>query len=119
MRNITLETCLCFPVKTRFGVRSMHVMKECFVPFSIGFALQKDSIYTERFSRKIQQLIEGGFIDKWLRDEFDNVAKKADVGASSKAEPLVIYNLQVNIIISLDLSRKCLYILFSIFNLHQ
>ena len=73
----------------------MHVMKECFVPFSIGFALQKDSIYTEKFSKKIQQLIEGGFINKWLTDEFDKVAKKADVGAAGEAKPLVIDNLQV------------------------
>ena len=70
-------------------------MKECFVPFSIAFALQKDSIYTDKFSRKIQQLIEGGFINKWLNDEFDKVAKKADVGAAGEAEPLIIENLQV------------------------
>ena len=75
----------------------MHVMKECFVPFGIGFALQKDSIYTEKLSRKIQQLIEGGLIDKWLNDEFDRVAKKADVGADTEAKPLSLDNLQVKI----------------------
>ena len=74
----------------------MHIMKECFVPFSCGFALQKDSIYTSKFNIKMNQLIEGGFINKWLNDEFDNVAKKADIGASTEAEPLTVDNLQVN-----------------------
>ena len=46
-------------------------------------------------STRIQNLIEGGFIDKWLNDEFDKVAKKAEVGAAKEAEPLVIDNLQV------------------------
>ena len=79
----------------RFGVRSMHIMKECFVPFSIGLALQKDSIYTEQFSKKIQQLIEGGFIEKWLEDEMNKVAKKAKLGASKEAKPLIVQHLQV------------------------
>ena len=80
----------------RFGVRSMHIMKECFVPFSVAFALQKDSIYTNKFNIKMNQLIEGGFINKWLNDEFDKVAKKADIGASTEAEPLTIDNIQVD-----------------------
>ena len=70
-------------------------MKECFVPFSVAFALQKDSIYTNKFNVKMNQLIEGGFINKWLNDEFDKVAKKADIGASTVAEPLTIDNVQV------------------------
>ena len=73
----------------------MHIMKECFVPFSVAFALQKDSIYTNKFNVKMNQLIEGGFINKWLNDEFDKVAKKADIGASTVAEPLTIDNVQV------------------------
>ena len=44
---------------------------------------------------KINQLIEGGFIEKWLFDEFDRTAKKADIKVSSKAEPLNIDNIQV------------------------
>ena len=45
----------------------------------------------------MNQLIEGGFINKWLNDEFDKVAKKADIAASTEAEPLTVDNLQVNI----------------------
>ena len=75
----------------------MHIMKECFVPFSVGFALQKDSIYTDKFSRKMNQLIEGGFIGKWLNDEFEKVAKKADLEAETEAEPLTISNIQVQL----------------------
>ena len=70
-------------------------MKECFVPFNIAFALQKDSIYTDRFNKKMSQLVEGGFVDKWLNDEFDKVGKKAYVEVSTKAEALTIDNIQV------------------------
>ena len=73
----------------------MHIMKECFVPFSVGFALQKDSIYTDKFNGKMNQLIEGGFIGKWLNDEFEKVAKKADLEAGTEAEPLTLSNIQV------------------------
>ena len=70
-------------------------MKECFVPFRVAFGLQKDSLYTNTFNLKINQLIEGGFIDKWISDEFDKVAKKAHVGALINAKPLLFDNLQV------------------------
>ena len=70
-------------------------MRECFVPFSVAFALQKDSIYTNKFNKKMNQLIEGGFIDKWLNNEFDKVAKKADISTSTEAEALTLDNLQV------------------------
>ena len=73
----------------------MHLMKECFVPFSVALALQKDSIYTNKFNAKMNQLIEGGFVDKWLDDEFDKVAKKVAVGASTEAEALTTDNIQV------------------------
>ena len=73
----------------------MHIMKECFVRFSVGFALQKDSIYTDKFNGKMNQLIEGGFIGKWLNDEFEKVAKKADLEAGTEAEPLTLSNIQV------------------------
>ena len=95
-------------ITLRLGVRSMHIMKECFVPFSVALALQKDSIYTNKFNVKMNQLIEGGFIDKWLNDEFDKVAKKADIGASTEAEPLTVDNLQVNM--SIKLAKTFIYI---------
>ena len=73
----------------------MHIMKECFVPFRVAFGLQKDSVYTNKFNLKINQLIEGGFINKWIGDEYDKVAKKAHIGTSINAKPLVLDNLQV------------------------
>ena len=75
----------------------MHIMRECFIPFVIGFAFQKDSIYTQPFSKKIQQLVEGGFINKWMNDEMEKVGNKAsNVGKSKEATPLTVQNLQVN-----------------------
>ena len=74
----------------------MHIMKECFVPFRVAFGLQKYSVYTNKFNLKINQLIEGGFINKWISDEFDKVAKRAHVETSINAKPLVLDNLQVH-----------------------
>ena len=72
----------------------MYIMKECFVPFSVAFGLQKDSLYTDKFNLKMNELIEGGFINKWENDEFDKIAKRACVGTSVSAKPLAIDNLQ-------------------------
>ena len=92
--DVSRSTFLFYPF-ARFGVRSMHLMQECFVPFSVAIGLQKDSLYTDIFSKKINQLVEGGFIRKWTNDEFDKIAKKVNAKATSDSAPLSIENLQV------------------------
>ena len=47
----------------------------------------------------MNQVIEGGFIEKWINDELEKVAKKATVEASTVAEPFTIDNLQVKVYI--------------------
>ena len=73
----------------------MHIMKECIKPIGVAFVLQKDSILTSQFNKKISQLVESGLTDKWMQDEFEKVAKKLSEKSSIKFEPLLINHLQV------------------------
>ena len=78
-----------------FGVRNMHITKECFLPFNVALALQKDSLFTNSFDKKLRQLVEGGFINKWTDDEFIKIAKKADYHNYLEAQSLTVHHLQV------------------------
>ena len=73
----------------------MHITKECFLPFNVAFALQKDSLFTNSFNMKLKQLVEGGFINKWTDDEFIKIAKKADYHTYLEAQSLTVHHLQV------------------------
>ena len=73
----------------------MHIMKECIKPIGVAFVLQKDSILTSQFNKKIAQLVESGLTDKWMQDEFEKVAKKLSEKSSIKFEPLLKNHLQV------------------------
>ena len=53
----------------------MHLMRECWNAFSIGYILPKRSLLTPVFSRKLQQLREAGMQEKWIKDEMDRVAR--------------------------------------------
>ena len=80
----------------RFGVRTMHITKECFLPFNVAFALQKNSLYTNSFNKKMNQLVEGGLIRKWTNDEFNKIAYKVDHDIALETQALTIHHLQVN-----------------------
>ena len=73
----------------------MHITKECFLPFNVALALQKDSLFTNSFDKKLRQLVEGGFINKWTDDEFMKIAKKADYHTYLEAQSLTVHHLQV------------------------
>ena len=73
----------------------MHIMKECIKPIGVAFVLQKDSLLTNQFNRKITQLVESGLTDKWMLDEFEKVAKKLSEKTSIKFEILRLDHLQV------------------------
>ena len=85
----------------RFGVRNMHITKECFLPFNVALALQKDSLLTNAFNEKIDRLVEGGLIHKWTNDEFNKIAPKVDFHTNLETRALNIHHLQVNKKISL------------------
>ena len=81
-----------------FGESSMHIMKECWNYFPIGFVLPKASPHTESFSYKIHQLKEAGLIDKWKRDEVDKVQRSVDEANHAKITllyPLSMDDMQV------------------------
>ena len=80
----------------RFGVRNMHITKECFLPFNVALALQKDSLLTNAFNEKIDRLVEGGLIHKWTNDEFNKIARKVDFHTNLETRALNIHHLQVN-----------------------
>ena len=75
----------------------MHIMKECIKPVGVAFVLQKDSLLTNQFNRKITQLVESGLTDKWMLDEFEKVAKKISEKSSIKFEVLTLNHLQVRL----------------------
>ena len=75
----------------------MHIMKECIKPVGVAFVLQKDSLLTNQFNRKITQLVESGLTDKWMLDEFEKVAKKISEKSSTKFEVLSLNHLQVRL----------------------
>ena len=74
----------------------MHITKECFLPFNVALALQKDSLLTNAFNEKIDRLVEGGFIHKRTNDEFNKIARKADFHTNLENHALTIHHLQVN-----------------------
>ena len=73
----------------------MHITKECCLPFNVALALQKDSLFTNSFDKKLRQLVEGGFINKWTDDEFMKIAKKARFHAYLEFQSLTVHHLQV------------------------
>ncbi|TRY76391.1 hypothetical protein TCAL_02717 [Tigriopus californicus] len=80
-----------------FGETIIHTMSECLTPYRVAFAVQKDSIYKRPMSRVIQKLKEGGFINKWLNDEMDLVARiqtKASVLSRTEATPMTLNEFQ-------------------------
>ena len=58
-----------------YGQTHMHIMKECWQFVPIGLMLKRNSPLTERVNRVLFNLIEGGFISKWKRDEMDKVQR--------------------------------------------
>ena len=83
------------PLSYRYGIRSMHIMRECIKPIGVAFVLQKDSFLTNSFNKKLSQLVESGLTDKWMLDEFEKVAKKLSEKSSIKFEALKVNHLQV------------------------
>ena len=81
----------------RYGIRSMHIMRECIKPIGVAFVLQKDSFLTKSFNKKLSQLVESGLTDKWMLDEFEKVAKRISDKSSIKFEALKVNHLQVKI----------------------
>ena len=61
-------------------------MSEPVRTFYVAFGMQKDSLFTAKFSATFTRLIEAGLLLKWTADEMDKVARVAEEDSSS-AEP--------------------------------
>ncbi|XP_018012552.2 ionotropic receptor 21a [Hyalella azteca] len=91
-----------------YGQAKLHVTKECFVPFRIGFATPLFSVYTGRFSEVINRLVEAGLVTKWFNEILQEAAQQqrlkarhelGGLGSSITEEPgasvvLGLYHLQ-------------------------
>ena len=69
----------------------MYILKEKLFYFGVSFVMQKDSPYKLKFSEKIDQLKQAGFIDHWIATEQDRVARITSTGK---------YLLNLNIFVS-------------------
>ena len=59
------------------GGTDVHIMDDCFYDIAIALGLGKHSPYRESIDRKITQLREGGFIEKWMKlGDFKQVKQK-------------------------------------------
>ncbi|XP_069942931.1 ionotropic receptor 21a-like [Cherax quadricarinatus] len=52
----------------QFGEETLHVMKECFLPFRIGMAMPKQAPYKPNFDIIVTRVVEAGLVGKWLRE---------------------------------------------------
>ena len=72
-----------FKFRSKFiskGEQSMYILKEKLFYFGVSFVMQKDSPYKLKFSEKIDQLKQAGFIDHWIATEQDRVARITSTG---------------------------------------
>ena len=51
---------------------SLHIAKECYVSFRIGLGMPKHSPYKDMVDKFIHKLVEGGFIDMWMKEMTKN-----------------------------------------------
>ncbi|XP_066973634.1 ionotropic receptor 21a-like isoform X2 [Macrobrachium rosenbergii] len=63
-----LEYMIATNFTNKYGEETLHVMKECFLPFQIGMAIPKKAPYKPNFDRIIKKIIEAGLVRKWLKD---------------------------------------------------
>ncbi|XP_037803920.1 ionotropic receptor 21a-like [Penaeus monodon] len=78
---------------TRKGVSSMRIMKECFAPYNIAMALQRNSPLKRKFDKAIRWMLESGLIRRWFLESL-RLSRKAkeqkdapeDTSAGGEAE---------------------------------
>ncbi len=78
----------------RYGETSVHITSQPVRVFMGAYGLQKDSIFTAKFSGVISRLIEAGLSEKWLSDEMDNVAKITERRTQDEPKAFVLEQVQ-------------------------
>lgn len=46
----------------------LHLVKECPILYNIGFVFPKNSVFKERINEILLKLLNGGFMEKWIKD---------------------------------------------------
>ncbi|XP_069938822.1 ionotropic receptor 21a-like [Cherax quadricarinatus] len=71
-----------------FGVTKLHVAKECFVPFRIGLAMPRFSVFTSRFNTVVARIVEAGMVTRLFQDLLDEAVRKRRRKAREREEGL-------------------------------
>ncbi|XP_043247563.1 ionotropic receptor 21a-like [Amphibalanus amphitrite] len=58
------------------GIESMHVSRECYIPFSVALGLPKYSPLTGKLNQMIQRAIQAGLVDKMFDDVLAGVQRR-------------------------------------------
>lgn len=48
----------------------LHLVKECPILYNIGFVFPKNSVFKERINEILLNLLNGGFMEKWIKDMY-------------------------------------------------
>ena len=52
----------------QFDESQFHMAKECFMSFRVGLSMPKHSPYKDRAHQIIEDLLAGGFVDRWMEE---------------------------------------------------
>ncbi|XP_076029745.1 ionotropic receptor 21a-like isoform X2 [Oratosquilla oratoria] len=68
-----------------YGRQMLHIAKECFVPFRIGFGMPRFAVFTRRFNNVIRRVVEAGMVTRWFQDLVDKAEQKQRRKARGKS----------------------------------
>ncbi|KAK7023518.1 hypothetical protein SK128_009434 [Halocaridina rubra] len=69
-----------------YGQTTLHVTRECFVPFRIGLGMPRFSVYTKKFNAVISRVVEAGMVSHWFQNLLDKAEKKQREKSRKKQE---------------------------------
>ncbi|XP_042226120.1 glutamate receptor ionotropic, kainate 4-like [Homarus americanus] len=90
-----LEYMIATNYTNKYGEETLHVMRECFLPFRIGMAMPKKAPYKPNFDKIVTRVVEAGLVRKWFSDILFMSRKRGSGEAQeSRSDALTIDNLQ-------------------------
>ncbi|XP_063844835.1 glutamate receptor ionotropic, kainate 2-like isoform X1 [Scylla paramamosain] len=93
-----LEYTIATNYTNKYGEETLHVMRECFLPFRIGMAMPKKAPYKPNLDRVVDRVVEAGLVRKWFSDILFSSRKRGTAGSEeSRGEALTVDNLQVGV----------------------
>ncbi|XP_045128431.1 glutamate receptor-like [Portunus trituberculatus] len=90
-----LEYTIATNYTNKYGEETLHVMRECFLPFRIGMAMPKKAPYKPNLDRVVDRVVEAGLVRKWFSDILFSSRKRGTAGnEESRGGALTVDNLQ-------------------------